>query len=88
VLRRLRLATHAVSLGSGDTLVEHPASLTHRIVGDDGLAPGGVTPGLIRISVGLEHPDDLADDIVSSVEDAARATRRRGRVQDAPGATR
>jgi methionine-gamma-lyase len=57
VLRRLRLATHAVSLGCVDTLVEHPASLTHRIVGDDGLARGGVTPGLIRISVGLEHPD-------------------------------
>jgi methionine-gamma-lyase len=87
VLRLLRLATHAVSLGSVDTLVEHPASLTHRIVDGDGLAQGGVTPGLIRFSVGLEHPDDLANDIVSSIEDAAGADSR-GRTHDASVATR
>lgn len=67
VLGGLRLATHAVSLGSVDTLVEHPASMTHRIVNAEGLTDGGITPGLIRISVGLEHPDDIADDILSSI---------------------
>lgn len=63
VMSRLGLITSAVSLGSVDTLIQHPASLTHRIVTEEGRAQGGVTPGLLRLSVGLEDPEDLWADL-------------------------
>jgi cystathionine beta-lyase/cystathionine gamma-synthase len=54
-----RLITHAVSLGGVDSLIQHPASLTHRPVSDDAKPSDGV----LRLSVGLEDPDDLAADL-------------------------
>lgn len=63
VMGRLSLVTVAVSLGSVDTLIQHPASLTHRVVSDEGRAQGGVSPGLLRLSVGLEDPEDLWADL-------------------------
>ncbi|MFG2055907.1 trans-sulfuration enzyme family protein [Micromonospora sp. NPDC048930] len=54
-----RLITHAVSLGGVDTLIQHPASLTHRPV-EGHAKPGG---GLLRVSVGLEDPEDLRADL-------------------------
>lgn len=54
-----RLITHAVSLGGVDTLIQHPASLTHRPVEGDAKPAGG----LLRISVGLEDPEDLRADL-------------------------
>ncbi|WP_020672592.1 trans-sulfuration enzyme family protein [Amycolatopsis nigrescens] len=63
VVGKLGLITPAVSLGSVDTLIEHPASLTHRLVGPAGLAAGGVPAGLLRLSVGLEDVADLWDDL-------------------------
>jgi methionine-gamma-lyase len=80
VLLKLELVTRAVSLGSVDTLIEHPVGLTHRIVDEDALAEVGVTPDLLRLSVGLEDPADiLADlgqalDAVIPMEAAAVAT--------------
>lgn len=59
----VRLITPAVSLGSVDTLIQHPAGLTHRIVAESARSEGGIGPGLLRISVGLEDPDDLWDDL-------------------------
>lgn len=63
VLRRLALVTRAVSLGSVDTLIEHPVGLTHRIVSPEALAEVGVTPDLLRLSVGLEDPEDILADL-------------------------
>ncbi|MEV4809934.1 trans-sulfuration enzyme family protein [Micromonospora avicenniae] len=54
-----RLITHAVSLGGVDTLIQHPASLTHRPVTGDAKP----ADGLLRISVGLEDPEDLRADL-------------------------
>ncbi|MEV1147166.1 PLP-dependent transferase [Micromonospora sp. NPDC049799] len=54
-----QLITHAVSLGGVDTLIQHPASLTHRPVQGEA-KPGG---GLLRLSVGLEDPEDLWADL-------------------------
>ncbi|MCI4010027.1 PLP-dependent transferase [Brevibacterium sp. ZH18] len=62
------LVVHAVSLGGADTLIQHPASLTHRPVAATA-KPGD---GLVRLSVGLEHVDDLAEDLFSAL-DAVRA---------------
>jgi cystathionine beta-lyase/cystathionine gamma-synthase len=63
-----RLVTHAVSLGGVDSLVQHPASLTHRPVAGDA-KPGA---GIVRLSIGLEHVDDLADDLLAALDAAAR----------------
>lgn len=80
VLLKLELVTRAVSLGSVDTLIEHPVGLTHRIVDEDALAEVGVTPDLLRLSVGLEDPADILSDLgqaldaVIPMEAAALAT--------------
>ena len=55
----LKLIAPAVSLGSVDTLIQHPAGLTQRVVGEKARTAGGVSAGLLRVSVGLEAPDDL-----------------------------
>jgi methionine-gamma-lyase len=62
-LDRVELATLAVSLGNIDTLIEHPASMTHQVVPDEERAASGITDGLIRMSVGLESVDDIVDDL-------------------------
>lgn len=63
VMRSVSLMTPAVSLGSVDTLIQHPAGLTHRVVSDQGRASGGIRDGLLRLSVGLEEADDLWTDL-------------------------
>ncbi|MEU5696531.1 PLP-dependent transferase [Actinosynnema sp. NPDC020468] len=63
VVRRLRLITPAVSLGSVDTLVEHPAALTHRLVPGAEREASGVPADLLRLSVGLEDVEDLWQDL-------------------------
>jgi cystathionine beta-lyase/cystathionine gamma-synthase len=66
-LGRLRVAVHATSLGSAETLCSHPASSSHRQLDDAELAAGGMTPGMVRVSIGLEDPEDLVDDLVAAV---------------------
>ncbi len=62
-LDRMQLCTLAVSLGNVDTLVEHPASMTHRVVPPEDRAASGITDGLVRISVGLEAAEDIIADL-------------------------
>ena len=76
ILRQLRLITPAVSLGSTDTLIQHPAGLTHRVVAAEAQAEGGITPAMLRLSVGLEDPDDLWNDLVQALS-ATRAVQKR-----------
>lgn len=58
-----RLAILAVSLGGVETLIEHPASMSHAPLTDEQLRRAGIPPGLIRLSVGIEDPDDLIADL-------------------------
>jgi methionine-gamma-lyase len=67
-LDRIELCTLAVSLGNVDTLVEHPASMTHRVVPPEDRAASGITDGLVRISVGLEAPADIIADLEQALE--------------------
>jgi methionine-gamma-lyase len=67
VMGAVRLITPAVSLGSTDTLIQHPAGLTHRLVDPDALDAAGITPGLLRVSVGLEDADDLWADLSAAL---------------------
>ena len=59
----LRLAQIVVHVADARTSVLHPASTTHRQLTDEQLVAAGITPGLIRLSVGLEHIDDILDDL-------------------------
>jgi methionine-gamma-lyase len=62
LMERVRLATLAVSLGNVDTLIEHPASMTHGPLPREDRLSQGITDGLVRLSVGIEDlPDILAD---------------------------
>jgi methionine-gamma-lyase len=63
VIAGVRLITPAVSLGSVDTLIQHPASISHRIVAEDDRRAAGVSDRLLRMSVGLEDVDDLWADL-------------------------
>ena len=63
VFKRVRLMALAESLGGVETLISHPASMTHASVPADRRAQIGLTDGLVRISAGIEDPADLIDDI-------------------------
>jgi methionine-gamma-lyase len=66
-LRRLKVCTHAVSLGTCDTLISHPASTTHTGVARELRIQSGITDGLIRMSVGLENVQDILDDLTQAL---------------------
>jgi len=65
ILNRFEVFRLAVSLGGTESLVEHPMSMTHADVPQEELETYGVTPGLIRMSVGLEHVSDLLRDLTA-----------------------
>ena len=60
----------AVSLGSTESLAEHPASMTHAGVPSQEKLRHGITEGLVRLSIGLEHPEDLIADIDNALKAA------------------
>ncbi|MFO1483886.1 MAG: PLP-dependent aspartate aminotransferase family protein [Verrucomicrobiaceae bacterium] len=66
-IRRLRLFTQAESLGGIESLVAHPASMTHASIPKDAREAAGVTDGLVRFSVGIEHVEDLWSDIEAAL---------------------
>ncbi|MDQ3148912.1 MAG: aminotransferase class I/II-fold pyridoxal phosphate-dependent enzyme [Chloroflexota bacterium] len=65
-LSRIRIAVHATSLGSVETLVSHPASSSHRQLGNDELAAAGMSAGTMRISIGIEDAADLIEDLAGA----------------------
>lgn len=68
----VEVATLAVSLGGTETLVQHPASMTHGPLTDDERRTSGISEGLVRVSVGLEDPEDLIEDFDRSLRKASR----------------
>jgi methionine-gamma-lyase len=81
-LAALELITPAVSLGCTDTLIQHPASLTHRVVDDVVRQAHGITPRLLRLSVGIEHADDIWRDLERGL--AAAGTGRAATTREVP----
>ena len=59
----LKLLYHVANIGDARSLAIHPASTTHSQLNDKQLAEAGVTPGYVRLSIGIEHPDDIIADI-------------------------
>ena len=68
LLDSLRLMKLAVSLGGSETLICHPASTTHYALTPGQRLDGGITDGTIRLSVGIEHVDDLIADLAQAME--------------------
>jgi cystathionine gamma-synthase/methionine-gamma-lyase len=68
LLDALHLVKQAVSLGGSETLACHSATTTHYNVPPEARAAGGITAGTIRLSVGIEHPDDLIADFARALE--------------------
>ena len=67
-LNALRMISHSANLGDTRTIATHPASTTHSKLTDEERAAVGITPGLIRVSVGLENVDDILADILQAIE--------------------
>jgi len=68
IMNNVKVHTLAVSLGDVDSLIEHPASMTHSSYTPEELAESHITPGLIRISVGIENAQDLIDDLAQCLD--------------------
>ena len=72
-IEALKIFSHLANVGDCRSLVIHPASTTHFRMSDEALAGAGITQGTIRLSIGLEDPDDLLDDLKRALKAAARA---------------
>ena len=71
-IEALKIFSHLANVGDCRSLVIHPASTTHFRMSDDALAQAGITPGTIRLSIGLEESDDLIDDLQRALKTAQR----------------
>ena len=66
----LKLAQIATHVAATRTMVLHPASHTHRQMNDEQLAEAGVSPGLIRLSIGIESAKDIIGDLEQALQNA------------------
>ena len=67
-INALQLVSHVANVGDSKTLAIHPASTTHEQLNEEEQKRGGVTPGMVRISTGIEHIDDIIADIEQALE--------------------
>ena len=72
-IETLKIFSHLANVGDCRSLVIHPASTTHFRMSDEALAGAGIGPGTIRLSIGLEDPDDLIDDLKRALKAAEKA---------------
>ena len=72
-IEALKVFSHLANVGDAKSLVIHPASTTHFRMSDEALAAGGIGPGTIRLSIGLEDPADLIDDLKKALKAAEKA---------------
>ena len=63
IVDNLGLISHLANVGDAKTLLIHPASTTHAQLGEQELAASGVYPNLLRLSLGIEHIDDIKEDL-------------------------
>lgn len=68
VMNSVKLCKLAVSLGGVETLIQHPASMTHLTMGKEARESAGITDGLVRLSVGIESVDDLIEDLSHALD--------------------
>jgi cystathionine gamma-lyase/cystathionine beta-lyase/cystathionine gamma-lyase/homocysteine desulfhydrase len=63
LLKRVQICSLGESLGGVETLISHPATMTHAALGEKGRAAIGITDGMVRISVGIENVEDIVADL-------------------------
>jgi O-succinylhomoserine sulfhydrylase len=66
----LKLVRISNNLGDAKSLITHPATTTHQRIGAAARAELGITDGMVRLSCGLEHPDDVVEDLLAALEKA------------------
>ncbi|WP_339621185.1 O-acetylhomoserine aminocarboxypropyltransferase/cysteine synthase family protein [uncultured Salinibacterium sp.] len=71
-IESVELASHLANIGDAKTLVIHPASTTHAQLTEQQLTDAGVLPGVVRISVGIEDPEDIIDDLDQALTEATK----------------
>ena len=71
VFNQVNLFKRLLNMGDAKSLITHPASSTHRQLTPDDLKLAGISPDMVRLSIGLEHPDDLIEDLDQALEQAA-----------------
>jgi len=81
-IEALTLFSHLANVGDARSLVIHPASTTHFRMDAAALAAAGIAPGRIRLSIGLEDPDDLIDDLKRGLKASQKASPSAGRSND------
>jgi len=62
-IESLRLFSHLANVGDAKSLAIHPATTTHSQLSDEDMIAGGITPDLVRLSIGIEHRDDILEDL-------------------------
>jgi methionine-gamma-lyase len=68
LMNSLKVIRLAVSLGSVESLIEHPASMTHSVVPETERLKAGISDGLVRLSLGIENAEDLIADLDQGLE--------------------
>ena len=68
MMNSVKLCALAVSLGGVESLIQHPASMTHYTMGKEARMQAGISDGLVRLSVGIENADDLIADLKQAME--------------------
>jgi methionine-gamma-lyase len=68
MMNKVELCVLAVSLGGIETLIQHPASMTHSKLSPEAKQAGGITDGLVRLSVGIEEPEDIIADLSNALD--------------------
>jgi O-acetylhomoserine (thiol)-lyase len=71
-IERLQMVSHLANVGDARTLVIHPASTTHQQLSAEAMAAGGVSPDMVRLSIGLEDLDDILWDLDQALTGGAR----------------
>ncbi|MCC5883040.1 MAG: methionine gamma-lyase [Halomonas sp.] len=69
-MNRLEMVQRAVSLGDAESLIQHPATMTHSVLTPEERAEHGISDALVRLSVGLETPEDILADLAQALEQA------------------
>ena len=67
-INSLEMFYHVANIGDSRSLAIHPASTTHSQLNEEELLSAGVTPGYVRLSIGLEHLDDIKDDLTQALD--------------------
>jgi len=64
----LKMFYHVANIGDARSLAIHPATTTHSQLTEEELLAAGVTPGYVRLSIGIEHPDDIIADLKQALD--------------------